>query len=178
MNIFNQNIDTPLNEEQIRILAKISNDNKDVNVLMYSQLNNIKHIDEIFINDVCIILLKSHQYYGHWIVILRKNKIIEYYDSYGQIINFPLIHINTKKKNTELQQCPKTLYILFKNSDYTIHYNEFQHQNIDTSTCGRWCCFRIYFKMLDTYNFNKYFGQISDPEGIIIFTNKIYNSRK
>ena len=91
---------------------------------------------------------------GHYIAVINKPHIIYYYDSYGFVPNyikhykFTDINLyNEMRSNfiTELLKCGKT-----------IDYNNYKHQDNNSSTCGRHCLMRILKNDLDTEQYNKF----------------------
>ena len=117
-------------------------------ILKYSSLKKYNSIEDLLKNDIdyCIILYEAKKNSGHWTALLRYNNIIEYFDSYGNKINTPLIKWNTTEENIKRNQDPETLFNLFDKTDKHIIYNTTKYQNINNdiiSTCGRHCIFRI-----------------------------------
>ena len=93
-----------------------------------------------------IVLYEAKKSSGRWTVLLRYKNIIEYFDSYGNIISTPLTKWNTTVENIELNQDPETLFILLDKTDTQVMYNTTKYQNINNDiifTCGRHCTFRI-----------------------------------
>ena len=117
-------------------------------IYTYNQLKN-KKIEELLPSkkSYCIILYQNSPNSGHWTCLLRKNNIIEYFDSYGGKVDAPLKWIS-KEKNLKLGINKPYLSEMLKNSPNIYHlvYNDFDFQNLknhDISTCGRWCLLRL-----------------------------------
>jgi len=118
----------------------------DCKIYTYNELKN-KKIDDILPSNksYCIILYQNTPNSGHWTCLLRKNNIIEYFDSYGGKIDEPLKWIS-KEKNLNLGIDKPFLSDMLKNSKYIFNYNDFDFQsqkNHEISTCGRWCILRL-----------------------------------
>lgn len=121
-------------------------------VFLYPQIANMKSIDEL-VNDTypnAIILYQSeddpqtNSIYGHWTALkkISRNKIC-YFDSYGNMIDYPLTRLDAEYR-IKTRQLFKKLSHLLGGSNYTdINYNEhdYQGKNKDIATCGRWASY-------------------------------------
>lgn len=96
--------------------------------------------------DCKIILIETRQNYGHWCVILRYNKTIEWFNSYGAKPQTELSYISNIK-NILLGQGKDDFDDLIKDipADWEVIYNKkrFQGTSNNINTCGRWCILRI-----------------------------------
>jgi len=118
----------------------------DAKILLVSELANYNNIDELLPSnpDFVILLYQSSPNNGHWVLLSKYDDTLEYFDSYGGVIDKPLswtpIGIRTK-----LGEGKPLLSNLLENTDYDLIYNavDFQDKKDNKiSTCGRWCSLR------------------------------------
>lgn len=108
---------------------------KDINVLRYNELENYDSIDDLFINDCCLILYPSFnsEYNGHWTILTRNNDEITFFDPYGEFIDDQRGPINdpylTRLVLDHMEEGGKAQY----NDD------QLQELKKGINTCGRWC---------------------------------------
>lgn len=125
-------------------------------MLVYSEFKKIKNIDEIFNKkrNYMFIIYQGTGNLGHWVVLLRRGRIIEFFDSYGDMIDttFNWIPVKTRR---ELGQADSILTKLLIGSNYKIHFNQYRYQGKRTMTCGRWCLLRAVFIDLNEDEFHK-----------------------
>jgi hypothetical protein len=130
-------------------------------IILNSDIEKYNNIDEILPNnpDYVIILFRSSKNQGHWVLLSKYDNKIEYFDSYGYHISYPINWINDDIKK-ELNEYD-FLTDLLKKSNYKIIVNkyEFQDRNdLNIATCGRWCLIRaltIMKKKLSLNDFTK-----------------------
>jgi hypothetical protein len=124
-------------------------------VITYSELDKFNDIEEVLEANKQwkIILIEESKFFGHWVVILRYGKTIEYFNSYGDKPSYEL-DLLSDKKNRELGQDEKYLnkLLLLAKNKYKVIYNSKRFQKLanQINTCGRWCIFRVI--MMDKYN--------------------------
>jgi hypothetical protein len=104
-----------------------------INVITYNELTEYKNINDILINDICLILYPSiiSENIGHWTILTKSKKKITFFDPYGT-------------KPDYQKESPITDFYLTKlliNLPNNIHYNECKLQKLskNINTCGRWC---------------------------------------
>ena len=157
----------------------------DTNIFTYPQLQNVRHIDEIFDRKgrAIMLYLTENENTGHWISLIKKGDIIEFYDPYG-------FKADTQQKNLEIpiQQDRELnggfplLTKLVNDAGYTLKSNKRKSQPFtdDINTCGRHAVFRTllydipmekYNKMLDSWE-NK---DIKSDDLITLLTNQLLN---
>ena len=135
-------LETPLSASDLEKLYP-------ANVLIYKNLKKYNTIDSILKNDACYILFQTFkENYGHWVVLIRNGNVLEFFDPYG-------IFIENQKEYVEPEffQPINFLSNLMKNSSYEIHYNEYAFQNMNVSTCGRWCGIRAFNRKMSLEEF-------------------------
>ena len=113
--------------------------NGDCVILPYENLVYYKNIDDVFNTSNFIFLLYPiKENYGHWVLLMKINNRIEFFDSYGI---FTDMEYKYGAKKT-----PKYLSKLLINSNpkYKLYYNEKQYQKWNTNYCGYYCVLRAF----------------------------------
>jgi hypothetical protein len=171
----------------LRKYENIALSNKDImekmnghtNIILYPNLHNYNHIDELLHPyGSCILLLEAQPKYGHWVCILKNGNDLEYFNSYGGYEDESLKKLPQDYAQKTNQIIPY-LSILMLKSPYKLYYNEFQFQKHDknTKTCGRHCIVRSLLKHLDIYQYKQQLDYMcnlynTDYDGVVtILTN-------
>lgn len=132
-------------------------------ILMYPELENYRTIDEALDEKgrLLILYLTENETTGHWVCLLKKDNIIEYFDSYGNFKPDGEATWLTKEKLRRFKQDKGTLTKLLVESPYDIYYNKrhFQSKEDDVATCGKHCMTRLYLKHL---NLPEYYQLMDD----------------
>jgi len=132
------------------------------NIMKYSELKNYKDINELLPNDqdYKIILIETKKNSGHWCCIERNNNIIYWFDSYGLKFDEELKYVSTIMKKLlgeeehQMERLMRTCKSLGLKCDYNKH--NFQSDNENVSTCGRWCVIALQMLKLK-YTFDEIF---------------------
>ena len=151
-NFYNINM-LPDEEIKRRLRTPLSDDDVDkyfeghkTEILKYSALENFNTIDELMPKpfDYKIILIETKQNQGHWVLLMKINNTIEYFNSYGVNADIQKNSLN-KMMNRMLGQKEDFVTRLIRNSKkkYVINNIPFQNKNPEIATCGRWCIIRI-----------------------------------
>lgn len=114
-------------------------------IMKYSELEDYKTIDELIPekDDYRIILLESEPRVGHWVCLIRKDNILEFFDSYGKTHKGELKYI-PKFMNKLLNQPDNYLTRIMKSSPNPIFSTlKLQRENNAVATCGRHVIARI-----------------------------------
>jgi len=118
-------------------------------IIKYSELSNYETIEDLLPHDKAfkIILFENDMNTGHWILLMRYGRTIEFFNSYGLRPNADFAFVS-KIKNFFLGQSPdllKTLLDDAKQRGYDVVYNKrkFQVMKKGINTCGRWIILRI-----------------------------------
>lgn len=169
--------DIALSDIQIMDLV----DNK-ANLILYSDLHKINHIDELLEPyGACIILYESKPRYGHWTAVIKlNNKEIEFFNSYGddgkihEGIPDAMLGYIPKAFRQKSNQNHTYLAKLMVDSPYNLSYNQynFQKDGEHIKTCGRHVGKRINWKhlSLDEYKrtLDKYRKEFeTDYDGVV-----------
>lgn len=156
---------------------------KSCNVFPYSQLKFITKIEELFEqnsltldseypfdDNSCIIIYLTKESFGHWCILNRlfkNNKYIySFLDSYGEILDDQLNHINEQFKKRSGQSSRYLTNILnraVKNSNDQVRYNDVQMQVLGNkiSTCGRYVALFLKYNKLTVEEFVKILEKLS-----------------
>lgn len=148
-------------------------DNK-VNIVLYPDLHKYISIDQIlYPYDCCIILYEAKPKYGHWIALIKKGDVIEFFNPYGGLPDASLKLIDPVFRVKSHQLLPHLKMLMFKSS-YELNYNEFQFQGkgFDIKTCGRHCVVRVLCKDINIYQYKNLLDQLckitrTDYDGIV-----------
>ena len=105
-------------------------------------------------------LQDSHEGGSHWVAFIKNKSNIFYHDSYAVIM-------------------PQNQYDLFKSNQNNIYYNTLQKQSIETTSCGWWSIYFLYYMYYSKgtlqkrfINFNKMFEHKKINEHVDIKMNK------
>jgi hypothetical protein len=135
-------IETPLGDDDIKYYLP------DSKIMKYSDLKKYKNIEDLLKKnkDYVFILYEDSHNKGHWTAIMRYDPYIEYFDSYGGVVDNPLSWID-KDQQKKLNQDTKLLSNLFNKTKMKVIYNPIDYQednmNKDINTCGRHSVFRV-----------------------------------
>lgn len=143
------------------------------NIFTYPELENIRHIDEVFkrgkngIDTAIMLFLTDDDKTGHWIGLIKKGNTIEMYDPYG---NKP------EKLNKEVggrmnyKQDPHLLREKVEESGYHLIHNSKQVQPIspNINTCGRHAVMRVMMGHLPLDEYNKKIINIAKQNGVSV----------
>jgi hypothetical protein len=141
-------------------------------IILYSDIHKFKSIDQLLkpYNNA-VILYQTKPNYGHWVLLMKKGNVIEFFDSYGLFIDEQLNFISKEFKKVSHQDFPYLSNLLLK-SKYKIIYNPVRLQKTDNdiSSCGRHVCLRLILKDLSLKDYikmikhNKY-----DPDSLVTY---------
>jgi hypothetical protein len=118
--------------------------NAESKIIKYSDLAKYNSLEDLLPEpiDYKIILVESELNSGHWTCIMRKNKNIECFDSYGGSIDHELHYIpNSMKKY--LGEDKLYLGKLLKGHKVIYNKKKLQSDNNGIATCGRHVIARI-----------------------------------
>jgi hypothetical protein len=117
---------------------------KDAPILKYNELAKYKTIEKLLPKHKAFFILLypvTSDSSGHWVALTRFNNTIEYYDSYGGIIDDPL-----NWKSSKFRGNKRYLSEMLNKTKLNVDYNSFDFQSKrDTmiSTCGCYSVFRV-----------------------------------
>ena len=153
-------------------------------IILYKDLEKYDNIYEVFEDHNTknfLILYQTSDKFGHWCLCFirpyTKNKEIEVYDPYGEVIDYHLDEMKPyyKKLGSGYSFYPHLTRLLLNTpEDIIIHYNDYPHQkyDINIATCGRHCGFRLKNKFLDIDDYSEILGKKHIDQKITNLTNK------
>lgn len=143
---------------------------KKCNIYTYPELSRFSSIDDLFKkgrsdveklsklnlpfdNKCCIILYMTGPNYGHWTALCKNKHGINFLDSYGDLIDDQLLHVDKNIKGQDKKQLIKLLL----RSKYNIYYNDVKMQklNKNIATCGRYCALYLKYDYMNIDDFTK-----------------------
>lgn len=161
-NIINRYVDIALSDTEVLKLV-----GGKANIILYPELVNYKHIDEILEPyGSCFLLYETKPNFGHWCCLNKiNNNTIEYFDPYGKFIDDSLYYIPMNFRKKSNQYYPHLTAMLY-DSGYLIDYNEHKFQKLKNNikSCGRWCSMRILLKKLPLEEFCDLFIKNGDEK--------------
>jgi hypothetical protein len=134
-------------------------------IITYPELKNVSNIEELLPKDKdhFFLLYLQQPNSGHWTMCLNNKGTIEFFCSYGSKPSTPLEW--SKKMNRVLGQEKPYLDILLSKTNMPVVYNHVDYQNkknLDISTCGRHCCFRLYMLLKYNKSLNDYYQMMKN----------------
>lgn len=128
--------------------------NPDAKLIIYTELNKINDISELFksTNKVIILYLLQSKTSGHWVTLFKNNEknIFHFFDSYGEQEDAQLDflgYIKRKQFNEEKNRLRELL------KDYTVIYNNVRLQANGTATCGCFVTHRLHYYELNEVDY-------------------------
>jgi hypothetical protein len=119
----------------------------DSKIIKYSQLANYNSLDDLLPEtfDYKIILLENNKNSGHWTCLIRKNNIIECFNSYGIPIDSEFRFIPDFIEKWLREDKRFLTNLIKKSSGFTVISNKvrFQSNDPNIATCSRWVIHRI-----------------------------------
>ncbi len=134
-----------------------------VKIVTYKDIYNYETIDELLDPyGVVVILYEVKPNSGHWTILFKRNDdIIEFFDSYGAVIDSELKFIKEKYRDQLKENHTYLSYLVYK-SPYELDYNpyKFQKYKNNINTCGRWVILRYALREFDIDEFYKIMKQL------------------
>lgn len=151
MDILDKLVHLPTSDKYI--LSKIK-----TNIIIYPELRRYRNIDDLFVDDSFIVLYENTAgNIGHWVCVIRRKKILSYFDSYGRLPDPP------EYLKGEYPHLSRLLY----NSPYNLEYNEYDYQRAGVSTCGHHVIVRVLFKYRPLQEYQKFMSQFKDDDEVV-----------
>jgi len=133
--------------------------NDKVKICAYEDMSSYTNIDQVFDNNnATIILYETKKNFGHWVIILKNNDTLIFFDSYGLKVDEEL-KFTSKYSRTHEGQRVGHLHALIKQSKYKLIENRYRLQQFiyNVNTCGRWCVAKFHLRFLDEKEFIRRF---------------------
>ena len=143
--------------------------NPDAKLIVYTDLNKIFNINDLFddTNKVIILYLLQSKTSGHWVCLFKNNDKtgadFHYFDSYGEEEDYHLDNL-THLQRVEFNQKQDRLKILLHK--YKVYYNNVRLQSKGTSTCGMFVTHRLHNYKLNEAEYINLFvkKRVSNPD--------------
>ena len=129
-------------------------------IILYSDLDNYKSIDDVLGDDLAVIILYQTRYdFGHWVGLTKdKNDLLTFFDPYGLSLDEELKFSTFNLRQHQGRMVPH-LSALIRESGYKIIENKIQLQELleHVNTCGRWVGLFIRMRDLGLKKFQNLF---------------------
>lgn len=138
------------------------------NIIIYPDLVKYDSIDQILGQyGACFLLFEAKPKYGHWVCLMKRGNIIEFFNPYGGYPDDSLDRIPMIFRKKTGQVIP-LLSLLLLDSPYELEYNEFQFQkhNKNIRTCGRHSAVRLLLKDLNIYEYKTFLDLLCRKMGL------------
>jgi hypothetical protein len=127
-------IEEPMDDHDIRAYYP------NAKIIKYSDLKNYKTIQQLLPKDKSyVFLLYQHApNNGHWVLLMRYGKTIEFFCSYGSQIDGPLKWTNPRDRQMLGEAVPYLTNLLKAQTEFNAIHNPVQYQSkgSDKATCG------------------------------------------
>lgn len=129
-----------LNPQEVQQISE-----RPLKVMKYTDLSQYQKLEDIFEPGVpgVLLLYETKHNTGHWVILMKHNDRIEFFDSYALLPDDQLKFTPKEFKRENGMDIPVMTWLMLY-SDFPIEYNhnKFQRWSKDVGTCGRWCGFR------------------------------------
>lgn len=146
----------------------VSND-----IIKFSELRKYKSIEQLLPKNKSfkIILLEAKPSVGHWMLILRYNKTIESFNSYGSQFDTELKYIPAEmnKKLHQDNYYDKLMKDASKRFKVIYSKKKFQAQGDQIQTCGRHTLLRLFMLLdfnMDLYHYIYFMKELKKEYGL------------
>jgi len=143
-------------------------------IFLYRDIVNMKTIDDLFGNyDSVVLLYEKEPKVGHWVGLLRRGNVIEFFDSYGIFPDGEKEYLDKRFLDLSGQRFNKLASLLLDawNLGYTVEYNDYHLQVMQdgVSTCGRHVISRIWHKDMSIDEYNKFINSFENlnPDDVV-----------
>lgn len=132
-------MDKALSTEEVSCIA-----GGNVTMIPYTDVHLYNDINDLFATDKVLINYLSKKNFGHWVGLHKKDNVITFFDSYGDIPDDQIQFIPKKYRIESMQDFPYLIKLMKKWKDEKpgreIHFNDeqFQRYSEKIQTCGRW----------------------------------------
>lgn len=138
-----------LDDSEVRKYAKKLG--YDCKVVSYDKIHKYKTLDQLLGKDGCVVILYlTSEHYGHYVLVFKRGKTIEFYDPYGIGVDNEFTFIPKEFQGESNQDYPYLTQLLY-NSGYKIHRNQYRLQKgkNGVNCCGRHALVRLLFRNLN-----------------------------
>lgn len=163
-------MDIPLNARQVMDIAGFM-----ANMLPFGKVSEYKDIDELLVNDCCLINYLSTPKFGHWCCVTKNDDTITYFNPTGKFIDETIDNL-PDFKHVSNQAFPHLLKLMH-DSPYKCRYMDYPLQKPGTNSCGRYCGLFMRLHKLGDDEIIRTLKGFSNQE-IINATNKLIDDMK
>lgn len=160
-NLINEGISKMLSLDDVRKALSYR-----VSIFTYEELGDMKSIDQLFAEHPNVVLLyqTTDENTGHWVSLINFKDYIEYFDSYGNPMDYYLDERYNPLDN------PPYLTKLIADSGKTLVESNFrlQKMELDYNTCGRWTIVRALMLNYKLEDFIDLFKKLKNSKDFII----------
>jgi hypothetical protein len=147
-------------------------------IIPYNELKNYSSIDQVVApyNNAIILYLSDGPNSGHWTCLIKHPDRIEFFCSYGDIVDSQFRYIDKKIKLKYNFRGQPYLSKLLRDCGQKVEYNHInlQKDGQGIATCGRWVILRILLNDVTLEKFGAIMTQFSNPDDIAVkLTNKL-----
>lgn len=139
--------------------------NPDAEYIIYTELNKISDLEELFknTNKIIILYLLQNEYSGHYVCLFKYKNDFQFFSSYGVEPDEEL-SVLTKKKRIELDEKQDRLKLLC--GKYKVYYSLIRFQKAGTQTCGCFVTHRLSLSNLNDEEYFKFYikNKIKNPD--------------
>ena len=152
-------IEEPMDDGDIRAYYP------NAKIIKYSDLKNYKTIQQLLPKDKSyVFLLYQHApNNGHWVLLMRYGKTIEFFCSYGSQIDGPLKWTNPRDRQMLGEAVPYLTNLLKAQTEFNAIHNPVQYQSkgSDKATCGAHDVMRLSQMLNHGQDLTDYFDYMS-----------------
>ncbi len=140
-------------------------------IVSYRQLSRIKNIDKQLAKTPFIFVLYEYRKnYGHWVLILKTNGRVEFFDPYSSKPDAMLGEFTKNVRSRFGMNFPVLAKLLYE-SKYPIEFNDYklQRRAEGVQTCGKWDIVRALFSAFNIDEFADVFvNKGKSPDRLIV----------
>jgi hypothetical protein len=123
--------------------------NHKIKIVQYKDLFKYNNLLQLLPNKISILVIlinTSPSGSGHWVVLIRQNKLLTYFDSYGKQLDEELKYISNANRKVLHETTPYLSILVNKfvnENNFTLTTNniEFQRYANGVNTCGKYVVF-------------------------------------
>ena len=132
----------------------------NIRVILYEELQMYDTIDDLLKGAVGIVILyQVSKYAGHFVCLLKKENLIEFFDSYGFKPDDELIYCEYDEKFNKKLLLDLLRYEEIHGKTVIFNTHKLQLPSKNVATCGRFCGLRLAFRNLNQSQFiNMFIG--------------------
>lgn len=153
----------PLSDDNLKTIL-----GADTKIILYPDLGKYETVEQLLPkpNDFAIILIvedeNRYNIDGHWTALLRYNEMYEWFDPYGNGVDYDLIHWMDKKQRVKLREDKKYLTYLLQGRNHIYNKVKYEELRKGVNTCGSHCAYRCYKFKKEGFTLDAYQDHMTD----------------